>query len=76
MHLLSLEGVTKDYPETRVLDDVSLGISAGEHIGVIGRNGCGKSTLLSIIGGTEETDDGSIVVFYPRIHPQKESLSY
>ncbi|MFV1969729.1 MAG: ABC-F family ATP-binding cassette domain-containing protein [Acidimicrobiia bacterium] len=61
MHLLSLEAVTKDYPETPVLDAVSLGISAGEHIGVIGRNGSGKSTLLAIIAGTEDQDSGSVV---------------
>jgi ATP-binding cassette subfamily F protein uup len=61
MHLLSLESISKTYPETRVLDAVSLGISAGEHIGVIGRNGSGKSTLLAIIAGTEDHDSGSIV---------------
>jgi len=61
MHLLSLENVTKSFPETDVLDDVSLGISAGEHIGVIGRNGSGKSTLLALIAGTEDPDEGGIV---------------
>ena len=61
MHLLSLENITKSYPETAVLDAVSLGISASDHIGVIGRNGSGKSTLLAIIAGSEETDDGSII---------------
>ncbi len=61
MHLLSLEAITKNYPETQVLDGVSLGISAGEHIGVIGRNGSGKSTLLAIIAGTEDHDSGGIV---------------
>ena len=61
MHLLSLEGISKSYPETPVLDRVSLGISSGEHIGVIGRNGSGKSTLLRIIAGLEEPDGGSVV---------------
>ena len=61
MHLLSLESITKSYPETPVFDGVSLGISRGDRIGVIGRNGSGKSTLLRIVAGIEEPDDGRIV---------------
>ena len=61
MHLLSLESVTKSYPETPVLERVSLGISSGERIGVIGRNGSGKSTLLRIIAEGEDIDGGAIV---------------
>jgi ATP-binding cassette subfamily F protein uup len=58
---MSLERVSKSYPENEVLNGVSLGISAGDRIGVIGRNGSGKSTLLKIIQGIEEPDDGSII---------------
>jgi ATP-binding cassette subfamily F protein uup len=61
VHLLSLEAISKSYPENAVLAEVSLGIAAGDRIGVIGRNGSGKTTLLSIIAGTEEPDAGSIV---------------
>ncbi|NOX22064.1 MAG: ABC-F family ATP-binding cassette domain-containing protein [Actinobacteria bacterium] len=61
MHLLSLEGISKSFPENPVLENVSLGISAGDRIGVIGRNGSGKSTFLAIVAGTEDIDDGSIV---------------
>ena len=61
MHLISLEAISKSYPETPVLRDVSLGISRRQRIGVIGRNGSGKSTLLRIIGGVEEPDGGRIV---------------
>jgi ATP-binding cassette subfamily F protein uup len=61
MHLLSLEAVSKTYPENPVLSAVSLGVSAGDRIGVIGRNGSGKSTLLALIAGTEVPDSGSII---------------
>ncbi len=61
MHLLSLESITKAYPQNPVLDGVSLGVSAGERIAVIGRNGSGKSTLLRIVAGDEEPDDGRVV---------------
>ncbi len=61
MHLLSVESVSKSYPEVPVLENVSLGIASGDHIGVIGRNGSGKSTLLRIIAGLELADSGSVV---------------
>ena len=61
MHLISLEAISKSYPETSVLREVSLGISKRQRIGVIGRNGSGKTTLLRIIGGFEEPDAGRIV---------------
>ncbi len=61
MHLISLESISKSYPETPVLSEVSLGIGRRQRIGVIGRNGSGKSTLLRIIAGTEEPDAGNIV---------------
>ncbi|MEA2010479.1 MAG: ABC-F family ATP-binding cassette domain-containing protein [Actinomycetota bacterium] len=61
MHLISLESISKSYPETPVLSEVSLGIGRRQRIGVIGRNGSGKSTLLRMIAGTEEPDAGRIV---------------
>ena len=61
MHLISLESISKSYPETPVLSEVSLGIGRRQRIGVIGRNGSGKSTLLRIIAGTEEPDAGKTV---------------
>ncbi|MDX6377328.1 MAG: transport system ATP-binding/permease protein, partial [Gaiellaceae bacterium] len=43
-----------------MLADVSLGIAAGERIGVVGRNGGGKSTLLRLIGRLDEPDAGVV----------------
>ena len=43
-----------------VLSDVTLGVSAGDRIGVVGRNGDGKSTLLRLIAGVEEPDAGAV----------------
>jgi ATP-binding cassette subfamily F protein uup len=39
---------------------VTLGISAGDRIGIVGRNGDGKSTLLRLIAGREEPDAGAV----------------
>src|SRR4051794_29870788 len=59
-NLVSLERVHKAYGVRPLLSDVSLGVAAGERIGVVGRNGDGKTTLLRIIGGLEEPDEGRV----------------
>jgi NitT/TauT family transport system ATP-binding protein len=45
-----------------VLDDISLSITAGEFLTIVGASGCGKSTLLRIVAGLESTDRGVIIV--------------
>ncbi|HEX6247159.1 MAG TPA: ABC-F family ATP-binding cassette domain-containing protein [Nocardioidaceae bacterium] len=59
-NLVNLERVHKSYGIRPLLDGVSLGVGAGERIGVVGRNGDGKTTLLRIIGGLEEPDQGRV----------------
>jgi ABC transport system ATP-binding/permease protein len=59
-NLLNLENIGKSYGTTTVLDGVSLGVAAGERIGVVGRNGGGKSTLLQILTGAEPPDSGRV----------------
>src|SRR5580658_8313080 len=60
MNLISLEKAAKAYAHRRLLDGVSLGLSAGDRIGVVGRNGSGKSTLLTILAGLTEPDEGRV----------------
>jgi ATP-binding cassette subfamily F protein uup len=60
LNLVNLERVSKAHGTTVILDDVSLGVAAGERIGVVGRNGGGKSTLLGVLTGTEEPDSGRV----------------
>jgi ATPase subunit of ABC transporter with duplicated ATPase domains len=58
--LISCESVSLEYPTRRVLDAVSLGVSDGDRIGIVGRNGDGKSTLLNVVAGTLEPDTGRV----------------
>ena len=59
-NLLNLERVSKAYGIRPLLTDVSLGISAGERIGIVGRNGDGKTTLLRVMTGLEQPDGGRV----------------
>ena len=59
-NLVNLSAVAKGYGSRPVLHDVSLGVAAGDRIGVVGRNGDGKSTLLRLIAGVEEPDAGAV----------------
>ncbi|MDX6664688.1 MAG: transport system ATP-binding/permease protein, partial [Solirubrobacteraceae bacterium] len=58
--LLNTNGVTKGYASRTILRDVTLGVAAGDRIGVVGRNGDGKSTLLRLIAGLETPDAGTV----------------
>jgi ABC transport system ATP-binding/permease protein len=59
--LVALHGATIVAGTQVLLDDVSVGISGGERIGVVGRNGGGKSTLLRVFVGTRTLDSGRVV---------------
>ncbi len=59
-NLINLERVSKSYGIRPLLDDVSLGISLGERVGIVGRNGDGKTTLLEVMTGIEEPDTGRV----------------
>jgi ATP-binding cassette subfamily F protein uup len=60
LNLVNLERVHKAHGTTVLLDDVSLGVAAGERIGVVGRNGGGKTTLLEVLTGREDPDSGRV----------------
>ena len=49
--MIRADGVSFDYGAMRVLDDVSLSVSAGRRVGVLGPNGSGKTTLLKLLAG-------------------------
>src|SRR3954469_3201716 len=59
-NLVNLKSVDKGYGTRSVLRDVTLGVAAGDRIGVVGRNGDGKSTLLRLVAGAEPPDAGAV----------------
>lgn len=59
--MLALDRVGKTYPNgVRALDGVTMNISAGEILAVVGGSGCGKSTLLRIISGLDRPTGGAV----------------
>ncbi len=58
MPLLRLDSVHLQYGTQVLLDKVSLGITRGEKLGLLGRNGAGKTTLLKLLAGELASDSG------------------
>ena len=59
-NLINLEQGSISFGIRQVLDNVSLGVNAGDRIGVVGLNGGGKTTLLEILTGVAEPDTGRV----------------
>jgi ATP-binding cassette subfamily F protein uup len=59
-NLVNLEAVSKAWGTKVLLDGVSLGVSSGDRIGIVGRNGGGKTTLLEVLTGHEQPDAGRV----------------
>ena len=59
-NLVNAEAISKSFGTRTLLSDVSLGLSKGDVVGVVGRNGDGKSTLLRILTGQLEPDGGRV----------------
>lgn len=58
--LIDAEGVSASRPGRALFTGVSLTVSDGDRIGVVGLNGCGKSTLLRILAGETEPESGTV----------------
>lgn len=58
--LLSMVRISKSFPGTRALREVSLDVRAGEIHCLLGENGAGKSTLMKILAGSYMPDSGEI----------------
>ncbi|MEF2656413.1 MAG: ABC-F family ATP-binding cassette domain-containing protein [Eggerthellaceae bacterium] len=59
--LFGCENVHLEYPTKTIFESVSLGVSDGDCIGIVGRNGDGKTSLLGLFEGAIEPDEGRVV---------------
>ncbi|MFZ3084927.1 amino acid ABC transporter ATP-binding protein [Rhodoferax ferrireducens] len=65
--MISIRNIRKSFGSNLVLDDISLDVSQGEVVCVIGASGSGKSTLLRCVNGLETYDAGDITVDGQRV---------
>ena len=60
--LLTMSGISKSFGATQALSDVSLSVSAGRVLALIGENGAGKSTLMKVLSGAHAPDVGTMTL--------------
>lgn len=70
---ITLSRITKSFGSTEVLKEISLDVSPGEVLVLIGASGSGKSTVLRIMSGLETADGGEIWVNNVPLHDHKRS---
>jgi ABC-type sugar transport system ATPase subunit len=59
-YVLEVKNITKRFGGLVAVNDMSMGVEAGEVVGLLGDNGAGKSTLIKIISGVYHADEGSV----------------
>lgn len=62
VNYLSVESVSKSFNDRWLFKDLTLGISQGDKIALVGENGAGKSTLLKVIIGLLQPDEGTVTL--------------
>src|SRR5438876_3957736 len=65
---LRLEAISKHFGGIRALTGVSLSVSYGETLGIVGENGAGKSTLMKLIAGNMPPDSGVMSLDGTKVH--------
>ena len=62
MNVLSIQNIAKTVDDKPLFTEVTLGLDAGEKVGIVGRNGAGKTTFLKVLRGLVHQDEGTIAM--------------
>ena len=60
-YVLEVKNITKRFGGLVAVNNVSMGVNAGEVVGLLGDNGAGKSTLIKVISGVYRAEEGTIL---------------
>src|SRR5579864_5324335 len=71
---IATSGLTKRYPHTQAVQDLSLRVGVGEIYGFLGLNGAGKTTTIRMLLGMIQPSAGTAEVFGTPIHPGNRSV--
>jgi branched-chain amino acid transport system ATP-binding protein len=58
--LLELDHITKRFGQVTIAEDLSIGVDAGDAVGIVGPNGAGKTSIFGVISGDLDPDEGEI----------------
>lgn len=68
MAYIHLNGISKSYSDTKIIDNLNLTINEKECVVIVGPSGCGKSTLLRLLSGLDDIDRGMVMINGKAIH--------
>lgn len=71
--MIKVENINKNFGDLKVLKNITLEVSKGEIVSIVGPSGAGKTTLLQIIGTLEQADSGNIYINNHKIHKMPDS---
>ena len=60
--MIELKGVTKNFDNFKVLENIDLTIPKGSAFGLLGSNGAGKSTILRLLSGIYKAEGGNVLI--------------
>lgn len=76
MNHLLLEGISKNFANNKVIENLSFAIEKDEFVSIIGPSGSGKSTIFHLIGGLLSPDKGKITLEEELINGKRGFISY
>jgi ABC-2 type transport system ATP-binding protein len=72
--IISVKGLTKCFGSFRAVDNVSIGVAAGQMVGLVGPNGAGKTTIVHMLLGLITPDQGEINLFGKQIGNHRSEI--